>query len=91
VRASIVDPTGAEQYECVNTYYKRNALFGEDPADTVVIRSGASASIECPGALVAAPGVYSVRIEWLQESNRVDPGLNYAAPMGSVFATFVAN
>jgi len=90
VRASIVDGANAELYECVNTYYKRNALFGENPADTVVIKSGATATLDCPGAVVGSPGVYTVRIEVSQDSNRVDPTLNHNAFMTSAFTTFVA-
>jgi cytochrome c7-like protein len=91
VRAAVLDASGGELYECVKTYYKRNTLFGEDPATTEVIRSGATATVECGGAVVPSRGTYTIRIELLQDSNRVEPSLNRTVFMGSTYGSFVAN
>jgi hypothetical protein len=91
IRASILDAASGELYECAKTYYKRNTLFGEDPATTEVLKSGETATIQCGAAVVPSPGVYTVRIEMLQDSNRVDATLNYTVFMGSIYGSLVAN
>ncbi len=91
VKASVLDGSGNELYRCVRTYYKRNALFGEDPAATEVLRAGETATIECRDAVVPSPGAYTVRVELLQDSNRVDAALSHVVFMGSTDETLVAN
>lgn len=88
-RATLLDGSGAEQYECVNTYYKRHAMFGENRADTQVIGAGASVVVECPSAVAPAPGVYTIRVDVRQGANRFDPAGSTSVLMGSSDATLV--
>ena len=86
-KVSIDNGTGQQIWSREIQYYKRNALFGENPLDTEVIRAGETKSILMADAMVASPGTYTVKIELLQDSNRVSAPLNTTAFMASSYRT----
>lgn len=86
-RVSIKDAAGLEVYAQETVYYKRNALFSENPADTEVIKAHETKLVNVPGVVVAAPGTYTVSVELLQDSNRAMPSASTTAFMGSTFKT----
>jgi hypothetical protein len=63
----------------------------DDARQDAAGHAGETATIQCGGAVVPSPGVYTIRIEMLQDANRVDATLNYSVFMGSAFGSFVAN
>jgi hypothetical protein len=88
-RVSIKDASGLEVYSQETAYCKRHALFGENPADTVVIKAGETKQVNVPGVVITVPGIYTVSIELLQDSNRMMPTMSTTAFMGSTFKTIV--
>jgi hypothetical protein len=88
-RVSIDDISGNEIFSKESLYYKRRAFSGEDPAETVVIKAGEIKPVEISAVTIASPGIYTVKIELLQDSNRLMPSFNTTAFMGSVYKTIV--
>jgi hypothetical protein len=87
-RVSVQDLSMQEVYSFEKVYYKRHELLGENSADTDVIKAGETKEITAPGVVIAAPGVYTVKIELLQDSNRVGV-MNSTAFMAAVYKTIL--
>lgn len=87
-RVSIKDVAGLEVFSQETVYYKKKTMLGENQADTDVIRALETKNITVP-AVLTAPGIYTVSIELLQNSNRVFVDRNTTAFMGSTYSTIV--
>ncbi|HEY6871271.1 MAG TPA: hypothetical protein VI298_00960 [Geobacteraceae bacterium] len=88
-RLSIVDSNGQEVFSQETVYYKKKALLRENPADTVIIKAHETKNVTVPGVVIAAPGTYTVKLELLQNSNRVFVDRNTIAFMGATYSTIV--
>jgi len=88
-RVSIVDSSQQEIYSQETVYYKRHPAFGENQADTSVIKAGETKQVGVSGVVIASPGIYTVKIELLQDSNRMISTLSTTAFMGSTYRTIV--
>ncbi|HEY6873667.1 MAG TPA: hypothetical protein VI298_13175 [Geobacteraceae bacterium] len=86
-KVSITDVSGQEIFSQETIYCKRHPFFGENPADTVVIKAGETKQVSIPGVVIASPGIYTVSVELLQDSNRLNPAANTTAFMGSTYKT----
>jgi hypothetical protein len=88
-RVSIVDSSQQEIYSQETVYYKRHQAFGENPAETSVIKAGETKQVGVAGVVIASPGIYTVKLELLQDSNRMLSAFNTTAFMGSTYRTIV--
>lgn len=88
-RVSIENSSSQQIYANETVFYKHNTLFGENPSDTVVIKAGEIKPIEINDVIITSPGIYTVRVELLQDSNRVNASLNTTAFMGSTYKTIL--
>lgn len=87
IRTAIEDSNGQLVYSQEKIYYKRNTLFGEDPAETEIIRAGEAKTIKCPDLRLPG-GLYTLKIEIEQDSNRVNSDLNTTLGMTSMYLPF---
>ncbi len=88
VKVSVLNSFNEQVYSYEKTFYKRNELFGENPAETEIVRSGEEKRISCSN-IALGPGLYTLKIELSQDSNRVNALLNVNLPMNSIYKTFV--
>lgn len=88
VKVTVQDVSMQQVYAFEKDYYKRHELLGENPADSDVIKAGETKQITAPGVLLTTPGVYTVKVELLQDSNRVGV-MNTTAFMGAVYRTLI--
>lgn len=88
-RVSIADAWDTEVFVYEKVFYKRFAPFGEDPAETEVIRAGETKVIAARATL-GEPGIYTVKAELLQDTNRFGV-LNATLFNGATYTTIVVH
>lgn len=88
LRVSILKNSNVEITSYEKDFYKRFPLFGEDSAETEIIRAGETKQIAFQGE-VDYPGIYTIKVELLQDLNRLEI-MNSTIFMGTSYKTFTA-
>lgn len=88
-RVSIVDAAGVEVFTNQVVYYKKKTMLGEVQADTDVIKALETKYVTVPNVVIATPGTYTVKLELLQDSNRVFVDRSETYLMGATYKTIV--